>query len=171
MVHATDPGFLDDLPTLLTIPKFDDPIFFDDVLKADLSLKDNKQSVLKISLPRSSSMVGVLLFGGCTNLSFTAGPSSVYQWHVTEMEKCRHYPHIQWEGWPNRMWQQSLLLPSLWGRQSAGQINDEPSPGTCCRSCLAVISMWFLALTYLLPYNCRKDVVSNFKIYSWPSLI
>ena len=28
-VHSTDPGFLDDLPTLQIIPKFDDPPSFD----------------------------------------------------------------------------------------------------------------------------------------------
>ena len=41
-VHTTDPGFLDDLPTLPIIPKLDDPSSFDKVEKAILSLKDNK---------------------------------------------------------------------------------------------------------------------------------
>ena len=41
-VHATDPGFLDDLPTLPIIPKLDDPPSFDEVVKAILSLKDNR---------------------------------------------------------------------------------------------------------------------------------
>ena len=41
-VHTTDPGFLDDLPTLLIVPKLDDPPSFDEVEKAILSLKDNK---------------------------------------------------------------------------------------------------------------------------------
>ena len=41
-VHTTDPGFLDDLPTLPIIPKLDDPPSFDEVEKAILSLKDNK---------------------------------------------------------------------------------------------------------------------------------
>ena len=41
-VHTTDPGFLDDLPTLPIIQKLDDPLSFDEVEKAILSLKDNK---------------------------------------------------------------------------------------------------------------------------------
>ena len=41
-VHTTDPGFLDDLPTLPIIPKLDDPPSFDEVEMAILSLKDNK---------------------------------------------------------------------------------------------------------------------------------
>ena len=41
-VHTTDPGFLDDLPTLPIIPKLDDPPSNDEVEKAILSLKDNK---------------------------------------------------------------------------------------------------------------------------------
>ena len=40
--HTTDPGFLDDLPTLPIIPRLDDPPFFDKVVMAILSLKDNK---------------------------------------------------------------------------------------------------------------------------------
>ena len=41
-VHTTNAGFLDDLPTLLIIPKVDDPSSFDEVEKAILTLKDNK---------------------------------------------------------------------------------------------------------------------------------
>ena len=41
-VHTTDPGFLDDLPTLPIIPKLDDPPSFDEVERAILRLKDNK---------------------------------------------------------------------------------------------------------------------------------
>ena len=41
-VHTTDPGFMDDLPTLSIIPKLDDPPSFDEVEKAILILKDNK---------------------------------------------------------------------------------------------------------------------------------
>ena len=41
-VHTTDPGFLDDLPTLPIIQKLDDPPSFDEVEKAMISLKDNK---------------------------------------------------------------------------------------------------------------------------------
>ena len=41
-LHTTDPGFLDDLPTLPIIPTLDDPPSFDEVEKAILSLKDNK---------------------------------------------------------------------------------------------------------------------------------
>ena len=37
-VHTTDPGFLDDLPTLPIIPKLYDPPSFDEVEKAILSL-------------------------------------------------------------------------------------------------------------------------------------
>ena len=40
--HRSDPGVLDDLPTLPIIPKFDDPPSFDEVEKAIPSLKDNK---------------------------------------------------------------------------------------------------------------------------------
>ena len=41
-VHASDPGFLHDLPTLPIIPNVDDPPSFDEVKKAILNLKDNK---------------------------------------------------------------------------------------------------------------------------------
>ena len=41
-VHTTDPGCLDDLPTLPIFHKLDDPPSFDEVVKAILSLKDNK---------------------------------------------------------------------------------------------------------------------------------
>ena len=41
-LNITDPGFLDDLPTLPIIPKLDDLPSFDEVEKAILSLKDNK---------------------------------------------------------------------------------------------------------------------------------
>ena len=41
-VHTTDPGFLDDLPTMPIIQKLNDPPSFDEVEKAILSLKDNK---------------------------------------------------------------------------------------------------------------------------------
>ena len=40
-VHTTDPGFLDDLPTLPIIPKLDDPPSFDEVERAIRRLKDN----------------------------------------------------------------------------------------------------------------------------------
>ena len=40
-VHTTDPGFLDDLPTLSIISKLDGPPSFDELVKAILSLKDN----------------------------------------------------------------------------------------------------------------------------------
>ena len=39
-VHTTDPGFLDDLPTLSIIPKLGVPPSFDDVGKAILCRKD-----------------------------------------------------------------------------------------------------------------------------------
>ena len=41
-VYTTDPGFLDDLPTLPIIPIFDDPPSFDEAKKLSLSLKGNK---------------------------------------------------------------------------------------------------------------------------------
>ena len=41
-VHVAEPGFLDDLPTLPTIPKLYDTPSFDEVEKAIISLKDNK---------------------------------------------------------------------------------------------------------------------------------
>ena len=41
-VHTTDPGFVDDLPTLPVIIKLDEPPSFDKVEKAIRSLKDNK---------------------------------------------------------------------------------------------------------------------------------
>ena len=37
-VHTTDPGFLDDLPTLPIIPKLDDPPSFNEVERAILRL-------------------------------------------------------------------------------------------------------------------------------------
>ena len=76
-VHTTDPGFLDDLPTLPIIPKLDDPPSFDEVERAILRLKDNKAAVLTTSLLRSLSMVAVLCTEGCIISSLTAGPLSV----------------------------------------------------------------------------------------------
>ena len=71
-VHTTDPGFLDDLPTLPIIPKLDDPPSFDEVERAILRLKDNKAAVLTTSLLRSLSMVAVLYTEGCIISSLTA---------------------------------------------------------------------------------------------------
>ena len=58
-VHTTDPGFLDDLPTLPIIPKLDDPPSFDEVEKAILSLKYNK-SAGPDNIPAE-----VIKYGGC----------------------------------------------------------------------------------------------------------
>ena len=58
-VHTTDPGFLDDLPTLPIIPKLDDPPSFDEVEKAILSLKDNKAAGPD-NIPAE-----VIKYGGC----------------------------------------------------------------------------------------------------------
>ena len=58
-VHTTDPGFLDDLPTLPIIPKLDDPPSFDKVEKAVLSLKDSKTAGLD-NIPAE-----VIKYGGC----------------------------------------------------------------------------------------------------------
>ena len=41
-LHSTDPGFMDDLPTLPIIPKVDGPPSVEEVVKAILSLKNNK---------------------------------------------------------------------------------------------------------------------------------
>ena len=58
-VHTTDPGFLDDLPTLPIIPKLDDPPSFDEVEKAILSLKDNKTA------DPDNIPAEVIKYGGC----------------------------------------------------------------------------------------------------------
>ena len=58
-VHTTDPGFLDDLPTLPIIPRLDDPPSFDEVEKAILSLKDNKAAGPD-NIPAE-----VIKYGGC----------------------------------------------------------------------------------------------------------
>ena len=58
-VHTTDPGFLDDLSTLPTLPKLDDPPFFGKVEKAILSLKDNKAAGPD-NIPAE-----VIKYGGC----------------------------------------------------------------------------------------------------------
>ena len=58
-VHTTDPGFLDDLPTLPIIPKFDDPPSFDEVEKVILSLKD-----IKAAGP-DNIPAEVIKYGGC----------------------------------------------------------------------------------------------------------
>ena len=58
-VHTTDPGFLNDLPTLPIIPKLDDPPSFDEVKKAILSLKDNKAAG-PYNIPAE-----VIKYGGC----------------------------------------------------------------------------------------------------------
>ena len=58
-VHTTDPGFLDDLPTLPTIPKLDDTPSFDEVEKVILSLKDNKAA------GPDNNTAEVIKYGGC----------------------------------------------------------------------------------------------------------
>ena len=58
-VHTTDPGFLNDLPTLPIISKLDDPPSFDEVEKAILSLKDNKAAGPD-NIPAE-----VIKYGGC----------------------------------------------------------------------------------------------------------
>ena len=58
-VHTTDPGFLDDLPTLPIIPKLDDPPSIDEMVKAILSLKDNKTAGPD-NIPAE-----VIKYGGC----------------------------------------------------------------------------------------------------------
>ena len=58
-VHTTDPGFLNDLPTLQIIPKLDDPPSFDEVEKAILSLQDSK-SAGPDNIPAE-----VIKYGGC----------------------------------------------------------------------------------------------------------
>ena len=76
-VHTPDPGFLDDPPTLPIISKLDDLPSFDEVVKTNTSLKDNKTAVLITSLLRSLSMVDVLYTEGCIISSLTAGPLNV----------------------------------------------------------------------------------------------
>ena len=68
-VHTTDPGFLDDLPTLPIILKLDDPPSFDEVKRPFSVSKTTKQPVLTTSLLRSLSMVVVLYTEGCIILS------------------------------------------------------------------------------------------------------
>ena len=58
-VLTTDPGLLDDLSTLPIIPKLDDPPSFDEVKKANLSLKDNKAAGPD-NIPAE-----VIQYGGC----------------------------------------------------------------------------------------------------------
>ena len=59
MVHTTDPGFRDDLPTLPIIQKLDDPPSFDEVEKAILSLNDNKTA------GPANIYAEVIKYGGC----------------------------------------------------------------------------------------------------------
>ena len=58
-VHTTDPGFLDDLPTLPIIPKLDDPPSFDEVERAILRLKDNNAASPDNIPPE------IIKYGGC----------------------------------------------------------------------------------------------------------
>ena len=58
-VHTTDPGFLDDLPTLPIFPKLDNPPSFDEVEGAILCLKDNKAAGPD-NIPAE-----VIKYGGC----------------------------------------------------------------------------------------------------------
>ena len=57
--HTTDPGFLDDLPTLPIIPRLDDPPSFNEMEKAILSLKDSKAAGSD-NIPAE-----VIKYGGC----------------------------------------------------------------------------------------------------------
>ena len=58
-VHTTDPGFLDDLPTLPNIKKLDDPPSFDEMEKAIHSLEDSKAAGPD-NIPAE-----VIKYGGC----------------------------------------------------------------------------------------------------------
>ena len=58
-VHSTDLGFLDDRTTQPTIPKHDDPPSFDEVVKAILSLNDNKTA------GPDNIRADVIMYGGC----------------------------------------------------------------------------------------------------------
>ena len=58
-VRTTDPGFLDDLPTLPIIPKLDDTPSFDEVIMIILSLKD-----IKLACPDNVPFE-VIKYGGC----------------------------------------------------------------------------------------------------------
>ena len=58
-VHTTDPGFLDDLPTLPIVPKLDDPTSFDKEEKAIFSLKDDKAA------GPDNNHAEVIKYGGC----------------------------------------------------------------------------------------------------------
>ena len=58
-VHATDPGFLYDLPTLSIIPKLEDPTSFDEVEKAVLN-REGYKAAGSDNIPADvKSMVGV----------------------------------------------------------------------------------------------------------------
>ena len=63
-VHTTDPGFLDDLPTMPTIQKLDNPPSFGEVEKAIRTIKDNKTAGPDNISVRSFSMVRVLYTEG-----------------------------------------------------------------------------------------------------------
>ena len=90
-VHTTDPGFLDDLPTLLIIAKLDDPPFFDDVVKAILSLKDNKTAspdnipveVVVVSSPHQSPRCGESWFRSALSITIPLSvcPASISPAH------------------------------------------------------------------------------------------
>ena len=63
-VHTTDPGFLDDLPTLPIIPRFDDPPSFEEVVRN--SLIDNKTAGPdKIPAQVFFNFFMVIKYGGC----------------------------------------------------------------------------------------------------------
>ena len=76
-VHTTDPGFLDDLPTMPIIPRLDDHHPLTKLERPFSVSKTTKQPVLTTSLLRSFSMVVVLYTEGCIILSSTAGPLNV----------------------------------------------------------------------------------------------
>ena len=58
-VNTADPEFLDGLSTQLIIPKLDDPLSFDEVIKAILCLKDNKTA------GPDNVPAEVIKYGGC----------------------------------------------------------------------------------------------------------
>ena len=89
-VHTTDPGFLDDLPTLPIIPKLDVPSSFDEVEKVILSLKDNKTAGPD-NIPSEVSNLG-----GCT-LHRRLHNFILDCWSAkspTAMVKCQYYSCI-----------------------------------------------------------------------------
>ena len=172
-VHATDPAFLDVLPTLPIIPNLDDPPCIDKVEKAILSLKDNK------AVGPDNIFADVIKYGGCA-----------LPWRL-------HNPiHDSWSAkFLPQQWKNVNIIPiykQKGDRAECGNSHDISLLSVAGKVLAKIILAHFLehGVVQVLPESqcsfwcgrsaidmifavrqLQRNVMSYTKNYTWPSLI